>query len=135
MSKYDPLTKALERSARAAVPMSFAEVERILGFGLPRSARTYRPWWSNNAESHTQARSWLSAGFRASEVSLEGEEVVFVRDESQGGHARPDATGTGPHPVFGCMAGTVTVPVGTDLTEPGVPEWGDWAGETRLYNE
>ncbi|SIO04783.1 DUF7662 domain-containing protein [Vannielia litorea] len=135
MSKYDPLTRVLERAARASVPMSFAEVERILGFELPRSARTYRPWWSNDAGSHTQARSWLSAGYRASEVSLEGEEVVFLRDASGAGKARPSATTPGMHPVFGCMAGTVTIPEGTDLTEPAMPEWAEMIETAKLYNE
>lgn len=135
MSKYDPLTKALERSDRASVPMSFAEIERVLGFELPRSARTYRPWWSNDAGYHTQARSWLSAGFRASEVSLEGEEVVFLRDASVAAEEQPSAAKPGPHPVFGCMAGTVTIPDDIDLTEPAMPEWAEQADHARLYNE
>ena len=34
------------------------------------------------------------------------------------------------HPIFGCMAGTVTVMPGIDLTEPIDFEWGQ-----KLYNE
>ena len=130
MSKYDPLTKALERSDRASVPMSFAEIERVLGFDLPRSARTYRPWWSNDGKSHSQARSWLTAGFRAAEVNLEGEEVVFLREESGAQEGR-----SLPHPLFGCMAGTITIPDGTDLTEPAIPEWEEMTLDPKLYNE
>jgi len=129
MSKYDPLTKALERSSRASVPMSFAEVERILGFDLPRSARTHRPWWSNDGRSHTQARSWLSAGYRASEVNLEGEEVVFLREATAESGAPPAMAGqeddAKSYPsLFGALKGTVRVAPGTDLTEPADPEWG-----------
>lgn len=34
------------------------------------------------------------------------------------------------HPIFGCMAGTITVMPGVDLTEPMDFEWGE-----KLYNE
>ena len=34
------------------------------------------------------------------------------------------------HPIFGCMAGTITVMPGVDLTEPMELEWGE-----KLYNE
>lgn len=34
-----------------------------------------------------------------------------------------------PHPMFGCMKGTLTIAEGVDLTEPADPEWG------RVYED
>ena len=46
MGKYDPLGTYLARQPGREVRVTFAEVEAVLGFQLPASARTYRPWWS-----------------------------------------------------------------------------------------
>jgi len=119
MSKYNPLLKTLERESKEAIHLTFAEIERILGFNLPKSARKLRPWWSNDPTTHTQARAWLTAGYRATEVNLENEQVIFLKQRQ---NAEDPATD---HPVFGCMAGTVTLMDGVDLTEPALPEWGD----------
>ena len=59
------------------VTMTFAELERILGRALPASARKHRPWWANRETSHSQARGWLDAGWRASKVDLDGATVTF----------------------------------------------------------
>ena len=48
--------------------MSYDEIERILGFGLPSSAYNHRPWWANGG--HSQANSWLNAGWEVSSVEL-----------------------------------------------------------------
>ena len=80
MSKYEPLNRFLSAQAAGEVPLSFAEVERTLGFRLPKSARQYAPWWANEVEGgHVQARAWLGAGWKTSRVDLAGERVVFVR--------------------------------------------------------
>ncbi|HZZ36949.1 MAG TPA: hypothetical protein VFE03_14590 [Caulobacteraceae bacterium] len=81
MSKYDPLRRQLESCAAHRVAMSFAEVERVLGFPLPRSARLYQAWWANTAGSHAHALSWLNAGMHTADLDLAGEKVTFVRNE------------------------------------------------------
>ncbi|MEI9965095.1 MAG: hypothetical protein WDM92_10655 [Caulobacteraceae bacterium] len=60
--------------------MTFEEVETILGFPLPRSARLHQPWWSNSRGTHSHADAWLKAGWRTSRVDIGGERVVFVRN-------------------------------------------------------
>ena len=62
----------------------FGEVEAILGFRLPDSARLYRPWWSNQNKGagHSHALSWHAAGWKTREVDLEAETLVFSRISS-----------------------------------------------------
>lgn len=113
MSKYDALTKHLAARAETRVQMSFADLEALLGFRLPTSARTYRPWWANSAHGHVQSRSWLEAGYQSEQVDLEAERLVFVRL-----NAAPVAKRAGDHPLFGCMEGAITIPDDLDLTAP-----------------
>lgn len=60
--------------------MAFAEIERVLGFELPPSARSYPAWWSNNEGSHVAVKHWRNAGWKTSRVDVAGGRVVFVRD-------------------------------------------------------
>lgn len=79
-SRYDPLRLYLIDRAEPVVRLTFAEIERILGVALPRSARQYRPWWANEeAGTHVHARAWLDAGRRTANVDLNAETVEFVR--------------------------------------------------------
>lgn len=59
----------------------FSEIERVLGFGLPPSARRYRAWWANT-ESHSQAIAWLAAGWRVDTVDMDAEIVTLKRQAS-----------------------------------------------------
>ncbi len=59
--------------------MSFSEIERILGFALPASARRYQAWWANEREgTHSHARSWLDASYGTQGVDLNAQTVRFV---------------------------------------------------------
>ena len=60
---------------------SFSEIEAIIGFELPASARLHRPWWSNQGGSggHSHAMAWGVAGWETSKVDLQGEELLFRR--------------------------------------------------------
>ncbi|MCB2134604.1 MAG: hypothetical protein KDE08_01465 [Rhodobacteraceae bacterium] len=118
MSKYAALTDHLSSRAERRVPMSFADLEKLLGFELPNSARSHRPWWANSAHGHVQARGWLDAGYQSEQVDLEKERLVFVRLNKADTIASGGAQPTGNHPLLGCMAGTITIPEGVDLTEP-----------------
>ena len=64
-------------------PVSFAELEAILGFELPISARLYRAWWSNqkHGAGHSHALAWFAAGWNTRSVDLEAETLVFERVE------------------------------------------------------
>lgn len=81
MSKYEPLKTWLEAMQSGNIKASFGQIELVLGFGLPKSARTRPAWWSNEGEStrHVQCRAWIEAGFVASNLSLGNETIEFVR--------------------------------------------------------
>lgn len=61
--------------------VSFSELEVILGFHLPDSARLHRPWWANQKSSngHSHAWAWQAAGWATSAVELDRETLVFKR--------------------------------------------------------
>lgn len=76
MSKYHPLGRYLSRQGAREIRLTFGEIEKVLGFELPASARNHRPWWANNP-SHVMARVWLDAGYASEQVDMTGERVVF----------------------------------------------------------
>lgn len=79
--------------------MSFDEIENILEFSLPPSARRYPAWWGNNPIEGRQSMAWLAAGFQTDNLDLGGESVTFRRRDdkpaagidSGRGKARPAA--------------------------------------------
>ncbi len=81
--KYAPLYRHLSARSEAEWRASFGEVEAILGFRLPDSARLYRPWWSNRRKGggHGHALAWQAAGWRTGAIDLEAETLVFRRAE------------------------------------------------------
>ena len=71
LGKYAPLALHLRGLEGPECLLKFSEVEKIIGSGLPGSARNRRTgwlWWSNDI-SRTQARNgWLAAGWQVSKV-------------------------------------------------------------------
>jgi hypothetical protein len=124
MSKYEPLTRHLAKHQQARVPMAFDELERLLGFGLPPSARKHRAWWSNNPSNSVMTKAWLAAGFQSEQVDLEGGRLVFAKLNATEPMPQDDKP-KGRHPLVGCMKGTIIVLPATDLTEPTAPQWTD----------
>lgn len=126
MSKYEPLPQFLASISGTVHRMSFSEIERILGFKLPKSAFEHEAWWSNNATGHSHAQAWMKFGWRTEAVDLTARKVTFLRA------SRSTASGEKRDP-WGCMAGTVTFMPGLDLTAPTGDKWN--AEEGRLLNE
>ena len=64
---------------------TFNEVESIIGFELPASARLYRPWWANQAEGngHSQSIAWSAAGWETAEVNMEAETLLLRRKPTE----------------------------------------------------
>ena len=81
MSKYAPLTDFLRSRPYRELRCSFSEIEAALGFPLPPVARAHRAWWSNNGNNNVMTKAWLKAGFRAEQVDMAGESLVFRRIE------------------------------------------------------
>lgn len=133
MSKYEPLSHFLASTFGAAQRMSFAEIERILGFKLPKSAYEHQAWWSNNPTGHSHARSWSDAGWRTEGVDLAGRKVTFQRTKAVAPPSSGSSTERSPkRDPWGCMAGTITIMPGVDLTAP-TETWN--AEEGRLLSD
>jgi len=117
MSKYDPLTRHLAARQLGQIPMTFPELEALLGFALPPSARKHRAWWSNNPSNSVMTKAWLEAGYQSRDVDLAAERLVFAKLNTV-----DPVVPNGDHPAFGCLKGTVTILPGVDLTDPTWPD-------------
>jgi hypothetical protein len=128
MAKYDPLNAFLKLQQREVVPMTFDEIEQVLGSKLPPS-RLNRAWWSNNPDNSVMTKAWLDAGFKTESVDIAAEKLVFRRLHAQASaempvpHGRLEE-GAAPfstsrrHPGFGFMKGLIKVADGFDVTKP-----------------
>ena len=145
MSKYEPLADHLRGSGQTALPMTFSEIEKIIGSGLPASAFRHRAWWSNNPSNSVITYAWLKAGYKTAKVDMPGRSLVFCKAAPagpplqaenglppvpiDGPPVRADAESSEPaaagffHRIFGALKGTVTVKPGVELTEPVETEW------------
>ncbi|MCE2456516.1 MAG: hypothetical protein J4G14_01700 [Dehalococcoidia bacterium] len=65
---------------------TFGEIELVIGFELPPSARLHRPWWGNQRGSsgHSHALAWSVAGWETAEIDMDAETLLFRRT-----HPRP----------------------------------------------
>jgi hypothetical protein len=75
MSRYAAIARHLDTVFGDAVTMSFAEIENILGFPLPPSARAHGPWWSNGASNAV----WVAAGWKSEGRDMAAQRVTFRR--------------------------------------------------------
>ena len=79
--KYAPLHRHLSNLDAREWSTTFREVERILDFHLPASARTYREWWANHG-GNPQGKAWVDVRWKVEHVNLRTERVVFRRTRS-----------------------------------------------------
>lgn len=91
--KYAKLIEHLNKPGQDRREFTFAQIERILGFPLPESAKNHRAWWANS-ENHTQARTWMAAGWRTEGLDLKGKKVSFVRADATPAGAAPAQAAT-----------------------------------------
>ena len=146
MGKYDKLGAYLRARGANEVPMSFAEIERVIGAKLAPRAQFHRAWWSNNPSNNVMTKVWRDAGFKTERVDTAAGTVVFKRVED----AKQEATMTTQHPpgmeddarefkpaepegekkprrspLWGALKGTFTIEPGWDLTRPAMDpeEW------------
>jgi hypothetical protein len=126
MSKYEALPQFLASARGSMQRLSFSEIERVLGFKLPKSAYEYEAWWSNNPTGHSHSRAWIDAGWRTEAVDLSGRKVTFQR-------VRQPAASSPKKDPWGCMADSITLLPDIDLTAPSGETWN--AEEGRLLNE
>ena len=75
-TKYQPLYEYLFHCGKETLKLTFEEIEKILGFSLPLSAKKYRSIWANN-DHNPLPNSWLSAGYETHSVDMKREIVPF----------------------------------------------------------
>ncbi|WP_298126790.1 hypothetical protein [Brevundimonas sp.] len=137
MSKYEPLTQFLASQREQEVPMTFSDIERVLGFTLPAKASGIRAWWSNNPSNNVMTKAWLAAGYASERVDIGGRRLVFRRLANGGATTKPwpasSASTQAQAPtgrsigfldrIRARLGGTVTIPEGVDITEPTGEVW------------
>lgn len=77
--KYAALHRWLRTRPSPFVSVTFAEVEEVLGLPLPDSCRNHVAHW-HSYEGSAVARAIIDAGWKASQVDLDAQNVRFVRD-------------------------------------------------------
>lgn len=121
MSKYDPLASYLQRQSGERIPLTFSEIEQVLGRPLPASKR-YPAWWSNSPTNNPMTRVWLEAGFVTEQVDISAQRLTFRRAKRVEPASGPG--GLDRYPGYGAMRGTIRFASDLDLTAPADPEWG-----------
>lgn len=99
--KYQRLYAYLHSLQAQEWRTSFGEIEAVVGFQLPPSARLHRPWWGNQKRSngHSHALAWSVAGWETAEVDMDGETLLFRRRHPKA-EARPSLDEAWPvHPT------------------------------------
>ena len=83
MGKYQPLARYLKDLTSNRWDARFEEIERILEFELPPSAREHKAWWGNSRRgNHSQAKGWIEAGWEVSHVDKVNEKVTLERSRN-----------------------------------------------------
>ena len=92
MGKYEPLGDHLRALQGDSWNANFGEIESVLGFRLPKSARDHRAWWSNHSGgNHSQAAVWVEAGWETRDIDQKREKIRFERVRRAGGPRSPSA--------------------------------------------
>lgn len=81
--KYRKLYNYLTRLQVSEWRTSFSQIEAVIGFELPPSARLHRPWWGNQRQGngHSHALAWSVAGWATAEVDMVSETLLFRRTQ------------------------------------------------------
>ena len=78
-SEYAALHKYLANRYADMVVLTFSQLEDLLGFALPDSARTQQEWWtSTDSDKSSCADAWILAG-RTATPNLLARTVTFER--------------------------------------------------------
>jgi hypothetical protein len=77
-SKYAPIGRYLNAQEADEVELTFAQIESILGFPLPSSARGHDAWWQGGS-THSQTLGWEDSGWSLAHLDRRGKRVSFHR--------------------------------------------------------
>lgn len=76
--KYRRLAEKFENADGNPIRLTFAQIEEIIGFSLPESARQHRAYWANTT-THSISSCWMSAGYKVVDANLTGGYIIFER--------------------------------------------------------
>lgn len=77
--KYRKLAEFLLSSNEVRVTLSYSQIEEILGFRLPNTARNHKPSFWANTKTHSYASSWMAVGYKA-QIDTHNDNVTFVKN-------------------------------------------------------
>lgn len=77
-AKYRGLADYLYADGKRKIVLTYAEIEAILGFPLPDTAKNFKKsFWANTA-THSYASAWMALGYKA-HVDAETDTVTFTK--------------------------------------------------------
>lgn len=79
MNKFKNLTKYLKDRSEDIIKMSFANLEKVIGFSLPDSAYKHRAYFAN-VLGHSISKAWMEAGYRATNIDIYNRTLDFVKE-------------------------------------------------------
>ena len=82
MSKYNPLSARRARHGEPEWRASFAEIEEVMCFPLPKTARTNRAWWQNTGAQPHQ-RAWTGGGWEVADVDHAQGHATFRKAQAR----------------------------------------------------
>lgn len=77
-AKYRGLAEYLLSSNETRVTLSYSQIETILGFALPDTARKFKQSYWANTETHSYASSWMAVGYKT-RVDVDHDTVTFIK--------------------------------------------------------
>ena len=78
-TKYRGLAEYLLSSNESRITLSYSQIENILGFTLPDTARKFKHSYWANTETHSYASSWMAVGYKT-RVDTESDTVTFIKN-------------------------------------------------------
>ena len=78
-NKYRGLAEFLLSSNESKITLSYSQIEAILGFSLPDTAKKFKQSYWANTETHSYASSWMAVGYKA-RVDVESDTVTFIKN-------------------------------------------------------
>lgn len=78
--KYQKLFDYFLEQTSQIIELDYLEIEKILGFQLPKSAYTYSAWWQDE-KSHTHCKAWEDAGYFATNIAfgISKHKMTFIK--------------------------------------------------------
>ena len=78
-AKYRGLAEYLLSTNETRITLSYSQIEEILGFALPDTARKFKQSYWANTETHSYASSWMAVGYKT-RVDIDSDTVTFIKN-------------------------------------------------------